>query len=103
MSLGIKVLNEILTVNIAIEENQDLKLASAASEEVHLLPEDPTKIINIVFIPMKTTWITLPKGKGHFMVSKLNFSWPHANTKYYVINSASITVRLMNYFANSVY
>jgi len=103
LSLGIKVLNEILTVNIAIEENQDLKLASAASEEVHLLPEDPTKIINIVFIPMKTTWITLPKGKGHFMVSKLNFSWPHANTKYYVINSASITVRLMNYFANSVY
>lgn len=68
LSLGIKVLNEILTVNISIEENQDLKLASAASEEVHLLPEDPTKIINIVFIPMKTTWITLPKGKGHFMV-----------------------------------
>ena len=56
-------MNEILTVTISIEENQDLKLASAASEEVHLLPEDPTKVINIVFIPMKTTWITLPKGK----------------------------------------
>ena len=68
LSLGIEVLNEILTVNIALEENQDLKLASAASEEFHLLPEDPTKIINIVLIPMKTTWITLPKGKGHFIV-----------------------------------